>query len=286
MQPYNYITSLPGKNVRKKLAHAFNIWLNLDEKVCAQIAEMVTLLHNSTLLIDDIEDSSQLRRGVPTAHKIFGVPFTLNTANYVYFIVLEKCLSLNHPDSMKIYTEQLLELHRGQGMDLYWRDYSVCPTMDEYELMVKRKTGGLFGFAIRLMQIMSKTEKAKTENFRTLTDSLGLYFQIRDDFMNLTSEEYAKDKTYCEDFTEGKFSFPVVHAIKSEPDDGRILSILKKRTEDIEMKKYAVSILKSLGSLDFTLKRMQQLDMECRKEIQRLGGNRLLVELLDSLKTW
>lgn len=59
----------------------------------------------------------------------------------------------------EIFTEELLSLHRGQGMDIYWRDASICPTEDEYFTVVSNKTGGLFRLAVRLMQLASKTSR-------------------------------------------------------------------------------------------------------------------------------
>ena len=88
--------------------------------------------------IDDIEDNSILRRGIPVAHSIYGVASTINAANYVIFIALERVLSLNHPEATTVYTEQLLELHRGQGMEIYWRDSYTCPSTEEYQEMTKR----------------------------------------------------------------------------------------------------------------------------------------------------
>jgi geranylgeranyl pyrophosphate synthase len=61
------------------------------------------MLHNASLLIDDIEDNSKLRRGVPVAHNIYGVPLTINAANYVYFLAMEKALTLRHPDVTQIF---------------------------------------------------------------------------------------------------------------------------------------------------------------------------------------
>ena len=66
------------------------------------IKSIVSALHNASLLVDDIEDNSLLRRGVPVAHAIFGIPSTLNCANYVYFIALEQCHALR---------EERLRLH-------------------------------------------------------------------------------------------------------------------------------------------------------------------------------
>ncbi|OQR71931.1 geranylgeranyl pyrophosphate synthase-like, partial [Tropilaelaps mercedesae] len=168
LQAYSYIVSVPGKDMRKKLTLAFNIWLKVEAEVCSKVAEIVTLLHNASLLVDDIEDDSRLRRGVPSAHRVFGLASTLNTANYVYFIGLDKCLKLGEPKAIQVFSEQLLELHRGQGMEIFWRDSLVCPTEQEYEIMVKRKTGGLFGLAVRLMQAFSRSTKAN-EDYSTLT---------------------------------------------------------------------------------------------------------------------
>ncbi len=112
-----------------------------------------------SIRVDDVEDSSVLRRGVPVAHNIFGVAQTLNSANYMYFCALQELFKLNNPHAMHIYAEELCNLHRGQGMDLFWRDTLTCPTEDDYLEMVGNKTGGLFRLAVRLMEAESKAPK-------------------------------------------------------------------------------------------------------------------------------
>jgi geranylgeranyl diphosphate synthase, type III len=109
--------------------------------------------------IDDVQDNSVLRRGIPVAHNIFGTAQTINSANYVYFLALQEVRKLNSPAAMEIYTEELLNLHKGQGMDLFWRDTLTCPTEEEYLEMVNNKTGGLFRLAVKLMQAESETGK-------------------------------------------------------------------------------------------------------------------------------
>ena len=64
---------------------------------------------------------------------------------------------MNNPKLIEIFTEELLNLHRGQGMDLYWRDSLTCPSEADYLEMVGNKTGGLFRLAIKLMQAESET---------------------------------------------------------------------------------------------------------------------------------
>ncbi|KAK9871185.1 hypothetical protein WA026_011466 [Henosepilachna vigintioctopunctata] len=279
LEPFTYICQTPGKNIRSKFSRAFNYWMKIPEEVLLSIEEVVHILHNCSLLIDDIQDSSILRRGVPVAHAIYGVPSTINAANYCLFIALERVLKLEHPEAVKVYTEQLLELHRGQGMELYWRDNFKCPTEDEYKQMTKRKTGGLFMLAIRLMQLFSK-DKA---DYTKLTGIIGLYFQIRDDYVNLKSETYMQNKSFCEDLTEGKFSFPIIHAINNNPQDNRIIHILRQRTKDVEVKKYFVSLLTEMGSFDYTLKVLAELEEEATKEIEKLGGNTYMEKVLASL---
>ena len=175
LEPYSHIVKLAGKNIRNKLMAGFNQWLCVPEEKIRIIEEIIQMLHNASLLIDDIEDSSILRRGQPCAHLIYGQASTINCASYVMFIGLEKVLELGHPDAVRVFSQQMLELHRGQGMEIYWRDNFSCPTEEEYREMINRKTGGLFNLAVRLMQLFSELR----EDFTHLTQLLGLYFQIR-----------------------------------------------------------------------------------------------------------
>ena len=203
LQPYTYISTIPGKNIREKLIDCFNLWLDLPSATTSSIKEIVSLLHNASLLIDDIEDNSKLRRGVPVAHSIFGIAQTINTSNYVYFVALEKVNQLQNPKAMNVFVAELLNLHRGQGQDILWRDTLQCPTEEQYNSMILDKTGGLFRLAVGLMKAFASTANGE-KDFTPLVDKLALYFQIRDDLVNLASSTYMKDKGFCEDLTEGK----------------------------------------------------------------------------------
>ena len=114
-----YSPLVSGKNIRRKLISGFNTWMNVDPGKLMAIGDIVQMLHNASLLLDDIEDNSLLRRGIPVAHKIYGEASTINCANYVMFIGLEKVLGLGHHDATAVFTEQLLELHRGQVGSFY-----------------------------------------------------------------------------------------------------------------------------------------------------------------------
>ncbi|XP_061086516.1 geranylgeranyl pyrophosphate synthase-like [Conger conger] len=218
--------------------------------------EVVEMLHNASLLIDDIEDGSKLRHGLPTAHNTYGIPSVINSANYVYFLCLEKVLTLEHPEAVRVFTCQLLELHQGQGLDIHWRDTYTCPSEAEYQSMVRQKTGGLFGLAVGLMQLFS----GWTCDLKPLLDTLGLFFQILDDYANLHSREYTENKSFCEDLTEGKFSFPIIHAIRSKPESTQVQNILRQRTDNVDVKRYCMDYLEKAGSFKYTRQTLQDLE--------------------------
>ncbi|KAB8227330.1 FPP/GGPP synthase family protein [Aspergillus alliaceus] len=281
--PVNYLVSIPGKNIRGKLISAFNEWFHLPEDKLDIIKEIIDGLHTASLLIDDIQDGSQLRRGRPVAHNIFGVAQTINAANYAYFQQQEKLDKIDDPRAFPIFTRELLNLHRGQGMDLYWRDALVCPTEEEYIQMVIYKTGGLFRLALELMQIQSTV----TTDFSRLVELLGVTFQIRDDYMNLQDGLYAEKKGLMEDLTEGKFSYPIIHSIHAAPGNTQLISILKQRSEDEAVKLYAVQYMESMGSFQYCREVLSRLMEQTRSYISELesslGPNRGLHCILDLL---
>ena len=77
LEPLAYLLQVPGKNIRKKLLHAFNFWMKVDDAKVHEIGEIVQMLHNASLLVDDIEDNSILRRGIPVAHKVLNFSLIL-----------------------------------------------------------------------------------------------------------------------------------------------------------------------------------------------------------------
>jgi geranylgeranyl diphosphate synthase type 3 len=282
LEPFRYISSVPGKDVRGTLIDCFQLWFQVESpSILQSIKEIIADLHNASLLVDDIEDNSTLRRGIPVAHKVFGIPATINCSNYAIFLALEKVYNLHNPAAVQTFVGELLNLHRGQGQDIFWRDSMTCPTEEQYLKMVQDKTGGLFRLAVGLLQAFATQHQ--TTDFAPLVNNMAMYFQIRDDFINLADEEYMKSKSFCEDLTEGKFSFPILHNISKDPTDRRLWNILKQRTDDNDVKRYAQRLMKDSGSLTYTRDKCRSLMAETVAGIQKLGGNDPLIHLLKRL---
>nr|CAG4709915.1 unnamed protein product [Naegleria fowleri] len=297
LDPYHYlINNTSGKGFRFKLIEAFNVWFKLSEEELRVVQNIVDKLHNASLLIDDIEDNSKLRRGKPCAHLIYGTPATINCANYVYFEALKDIQKLNtsfvgenglntFSDAISIFMDELLLLHEGQGKDIYWRDNGICPLEDDYLQMVQNKTGGLFRLGVGLMRAISRDEKSKKYDFTTLVNLLSVLFQILDDYLNLQSDIYHTNKSYCEDLTEGKFSFPIIHCITEQAKNGdtRLINILKQKTSEKLLKDYALELMKETNSFAVTLEKLDRVYQDLKKEIEKSGGNSYLEKIIEGL---
>ncbi|CAE6479356.1 unnamed protein product [Rhizoctonia solani] len=291
LEPFTYLTSNPGKDMRSHLIEAFNVWLQVEPQQLAIVGKVVSMLHNASLMMDDVEDDSQLRRGAPVAHKIYGIPQTINTANYVYFLAYGELFKLRDGDAShrtkdldKVVTEELLNLHRGQGLDLFWRDSLECPTEAEYIEMVNNKTGGLFRIAIKLMMALSPVEPKV--DYVPLVNLIGVYFQIRDDYMNLQSSQASPTPLGLMYKTNAHvFSFLMVHAVRADRPNRQVLNVLQKRPTTPTLKKHVISYMEDkTGTFEYTRGVLKKLDAQTRAEIARLGGNTRLEKFIDSMK--
>lgn len=128
-----------------------------------------------------------------------------------------------------------------------------------------------------------KCYSSDKRDFSSLIEAIGMFFQIRDDLANLTSKEYSDSKSFCEDLTEGKFSYPIVKYFQKEPDTKRLMEILKKRTDDVEIKKEAIRLLHETNCFKITNLKLLELKNKIFDEIENFDGNPNLEMLLNHL---
>ncbi|USP73611.1 fusicoccadiene synthase [Curvularia clavata] len=280
--PFDYITSLPSKGVRDTFIDALNIWLDVPEPIVSRIKSLGSRLHATSPMLDDIEDGSNLRRGHPATHMLFGTAQTINSGCYEILQAVAEAQQLSTLSSKntEIVLEQLAELHIGQSYDLYWTHHGICPSEPEYLDMVKKKTGGLFQLLARLLLANGAAASQSTrdayfvDDIESLVHLIGIQFQIRDDYQNLQSSEYSAQKGFCEDLDEGKFSFPLVHALTSCPDDSQLRELLQRRRDvgylSDEEKRLVLEQLKLAGSMEYTLETLKKLQGETYAGVEKM----------------
>lgn len=241
--PYDYLAAIPSNNgnVRTQFIHGFNdTYFGItDTDTITTINDIITVFHNSSLLIDDIEDGSEFRRGFPAAHTKYGVPLTLNCGNLMYFVALQTAqvkLPKLHPDTNKeqvalhilnVLVEELLHLHHGQGLDIHWRDHlrsCELPLVEQYMEMIMNKTGGLFRLAVRLLAVFLPQ---KHHQVVPIANLFGIVFQIRDDLLSLVDTKYSRMKgIQGEDLVEGKLSLPILHCLRESTEKSPVRTLL------------------------------------------------------------
>ncbi|KAH8777599.1 geranylgeranyl diphosphate synthase [Diaporthe sp. PMI_573] len=247
--PYDYISSLPSKGVRDTFIDALGVWFEVPEEKLLMIKDAITILHNCSLIMDDFQDNSPLRRGMPATHTIFGPGQSLNTATHGIIKAIHSMQGLVDHEGASQVMEMIMNMFRGQAMDLFWTANSVCPSVTEYHEMINDKTGALFqlGYYLVLVNSDSPVTEELEERVRRLITLWGRYFQTRDDYMNLCSADYTNQKGFCEDLDEGKYSLPLIHAIQNGHDNMLLNSLLAlRRTQGCLTHKQKVIVLEHI----------------------------------------
>ncbi|VUC25193.1 unnamed protein product [Clonostachys rosea] len=272
-EPYRYLSSLPSKGVRDMTINALNFWLKVPNHSMDLIKSAVRMLHGSSLMLDDIEDGSRLRRGKPSTHEIFGHAQTINSATYQYIHATQQIRQLRNSHSIDIFIHEVQQLFIGQSYDLLWTSELSCPTVPEYLQMIDGKTGGLFRLLTRLM--VAESKYSGEVDFTRMCSLFGRYFQIRDDYQNLTSDDYTNQKGFCEDLDEGKYSLPLILALTRSLRKGQINSLLVQRRVTgaltYEQKCLILEHIRGSGALEATKTIMDSLAKELEAEVDRLG---------------
>ncbi|PSQ11555.1 polyprenyl synthetase [Halobacteriales archaeon QS_5_70_15] len=239
------------------------------------------ILHNGTIIVDDVEDDADLRRGEPALHRIYGTDVALNAGNAMYFVPL-KLVGRNPGDldaatRLRVYEMLMAELNRthlGQGMDIVWHNRrAVDATEEEYLEMCACKTGCLGRIVARLAAIVTGSE-ADEEHVARYAESMSVAFQIADDVLDV---EYATErggafgKGAGNDVREGKKTLMVIRAVRNgDPETAaRLDEILAADENTDEEVLEAVEILRSTGAVESARGTAHELAAEARDHLER-----------------
>jgi len=236
LEPVTYYKNQKGKNIRKSLCEIFGKLLAVNNDNIDLINNITNDVHNASLVIDDIEDNSTLRRNEPCSHIKYGIPMALNSGYYSSFkSLIEISKNFSHETTHKI-IEYIYLIHEGQGMDIYYTQNKVIPELKEYEKMMIYKTG--YAFIMNLELLIDKSTnvimKKKHEKLKKVLIVLSLFFQIRDDYINLTDPDYWKSKGFCQDFDEEKISYLITYF--KTMNSTNIMDMMKDKSRESKIK--------------------------------------------------
>lgn len=181
-----------GKRIRGKLVQICFGLAGGDGRFSETLAQSIECLHAGSLIVDDIQDDSSFRRGVPTLHNKIGVPLAINTGNWMYF----KALELLHSTSLPMHQQTQLisamvttgrRCHEGQAIDLYARldRIPVSEWKDTAEAISTLKTGALVELAIHMGCVAAGASPVLTSALTTFGSHIGIALQMRNDLDEL-----------------------------------------------------------------------------------------------------
>ena len=272
-----------GKRWRPALFLLICEALGKESEYCLDFSIIPEVIHNGTLVIDDIEDSSELRRGKPCTYKIFQIDIAVNAGNAMYYLPLLPLMSQRAkltPEMQRnvyeVYVQEMINLSMGQAMDIAWhRDLANADNLDEddYLQMCAYKTGTLARMAAKMAAALSGADSSLVEKLGGFAESIGVAFQMQDDILDLTGEEFAKKKGGVgQDITEGKRSLLVIYTLKkaSAGDKKRLIEILNTHTSDQVLRDEAIALMKKYGAFEHVTGLAERMVAESWKEAEKL----------------
>lgn len=250
---------------------------------CIDFSIIPEVIHNGTLVIDDIEDSSELRRGKPCTYKIFQTDIAVNAGNAMYYLPLLPLMAQRtkispevQRDVYEVYVQEMINLSMGQAMDIAWhRGIANADELGEedYLQMCAYKTGTLARMAAKMAAVLAGANKPLVEKLGRFAESIGVAFQMQDDILDLTGQEFAQKKGGVgQDITEGKRSLMVIYTLKkaSCTDKKRLIEILNLHTSDQKLRDEAIALMQKYGAMEHVKQTAERMVMESWSEAEKL----------------
>ena len=233
------------------------------------------IIHNGTLVADDIEDNSNLRRGKPSIHVAYGVDIAINLSSTMMMLPIQIIRDSGLPPETKnkaydIISTLLLKCHIGQAADIYWHTgkSATIPSEAEYFQMCSDKTGALASMAAQLGALLGGGNEEQITILGSFAEKAGVAFQVQDDILDFEAAG-ATGKEYADDISEGKRTLLVIHTLNKAPAEerNRLLQILNMRTKDEKLLREAVAIIKKHNSIEYAQQAMHNLIEDAWKQV-------------------
>jgi geranylgeranyl pyrophosphate synthase len=294
-EPIWEILDRGGKRWRCTLVFLVAEVLGKSHETVTDFLPITEIIHNGTLVIDDIEDNSEVRRGKPCLHLVYRPDVAINVGNAMYFLpltILAKKRGVIPDDILlncyELCIAEMTKLHFGQGLDIWWhsaKEDEPDPTVEQYLQMCAYKTGTLARMSAKLSALVCNASPQQVEAIGRFAESIGVAFQIQDDILNIVGEKFQKEsKGVGEDIHEGKRTLMVLHAFRnaSPAKAKRLRQILMAHPpmEDQKTILEAISIIKETGSIEYAQQKAKEIVRDAWKKLdsvipENLGKQKL-----------
>lgn len=298
IKPAMYLLEAGGKRLRPAITYLVVEALGKNADNFIEFTLVPEVIHNATLIKDDIEDGSKYRRNRPTVHEAFGTPIAINVGDFMYFFpfaAITDSPKLSVETKFKIFSTFFKDMTRislGQCTDIVWDTGSINPdkiSSEKYLRMVNDKTGVLISFACKLGAILCDANEETVNALGKFGSKLGVAFQIQDDILNLFESSVSKSKGGVgEDITEGKKSLLVIKTLESasESDKERLEDLLNMHTKDPKLIAEAIAIIIKYGARE----KAEQIALEellrAWKDVDRLLPESKAKRMLGSISNF
>jgi geranylgeranyl diphosphate synthase, type I len=248
----------PGKLIRPQLVLLACQAAGGNPDQAVPLAAGVQLLHDFTLIHDDIEDNSETRRGRPTLWSLWGLAQGINAGDGMFVIAhlaihgltergvpAERTLAI-----LRRFDEVILQVCEGQFLDLSFEgNLAIDP--DDYLAMIRRKTAVLVSGCCELGAMVAGAPPATVAALADFGLSVGLAFQIEDDILGIWGAPEVTGKPRAADLYRRKLSLPVVHALSHAADSAELARLYTEGQMDDAAVDRALAIIDSAESRDY-----------------------------------
>jgi geranylgeranyl diphosphate synthase, type I len=222
----------PGKLLRPQLSLLACRAAGGDPRQALPLAAGIQLIHDFSLIHDDIEDNSATRRGRPTVWTLWGMAQGINTGDGMFTIAhlaLHRLIEVGAPaevalEVLRRFDQMILTICEGQFLDLSFEGDLTISEAD-YLAMISRKTAALVAAAAGLGAIIGGADAATAKALFDFGQNLGLAFQIEDDVLGIWGDPAATGKPAAADLYRRKLSLPVIHALRTAEQCAQLAQI-------------------------------------------------------------
>jgi geranylgeranyl diphosphate synthase type I len=263
-----------GKRIRPAMAFLASECVGGRREEAAGAAAAVELLHNMTLVHDDIEDQSELRRGKPCIHITYGVPIAINIGDAMLIKVFEIANQSGIPQNR---CHRLVSQVAKRAYDITWGqayEFSMWKTKEVREedviRLLRNKTGALTGLSTEAGAIAGGGTEEQIKLFGDFGETVGIGFQIIDDVLNVSADVKEYGKEIGGDIREGKKTILVAHLLKSaDANDRKAFTRLlgKKNLTKTEARK-AIRLYEEYDSIGYA---RTQAETYLRSALEKLN---------------